>query len=112
MPIYEYKCLKCGHQFEKMQNISDDAVRRCEKCGEQVTRLFHPVAVHFKGSGFYSTDYGKGSTRKDRERAENAREPGSGKGEGKQGSKQGKQGGKQGGGKGGGRQRKKSAGSA
>ncbi|GBE58277.1 zinc ribbon domain protein [bacterium BMS3Abin01] len=61
MPIYEYRCLKCGHQFEKLQNISDDAVKRCEKCGEQVTRLFHPVAVHFKGSGFYTTDYGKRS---------------------------------------------------
>ena len=61
MPIYEYRCLKCGHQFEKMQNIGDHAVSRCEKCGERVTRLFHPVAVRFKGSGFYTTDYGKGS---------------------------------------------------
>ena len=61
MPIYEYRCLKCGHQFEKIQNISDNAVRRCEKCCDQVTRLFHPVAVHFKGSGFYATDYGKKS---------------------------------------------------
>ncbi len=65
LPIYEYRCLKCGHQFEKMQNITDDAVRRCEKCGDQVTRLFHPVAVHFKGSGFYSTDYGKRSSGQD-----------------------------------------------
>lgn len=59
MPIYEYRCLKCGHQFEKLQNITDRPVRRCEKCGERVTRVFHPVAIHFKGSGFYSTDYGK-----------------------------------------------------
>ncbi len=59
MPIYEYRCLKCGHQFEKLQSISEDAVKKCEKCGARVTRLFHPVAVHFKGSGFYSTDYGK-----------------------------------------------------
>ncbi len=65
MPIYEYRCLKCGHQFEKMQNISDDAVKRCEKCGEQVTRLFHPVAVRFKGSGFYTTDYGKRSRKRE-----------------------------------------------
>lgn len=57
MPIYEYRCLKCGHQFEKLQNISDRPVGRCEKCGERVTRLFHPVAIRFKGSGFYSTDY-------------------------------------------------------
>jgi putative FmdB family regulatory protein len=59
VPIYEYRCLKCGHQFEKLQNISDSAVKRCEKCGDRVTRVFHPVAVRFKGSGFYSTDYGK-----------------------------------------------------
>lgn len=59
MPIYEYRCLKCGHQFEKLQNITDRPAGRCEKCGERVTRLFHPVAVHFKGSGFYTTDYRK-----------------------------------------------------
>ena len=61
MPIYEYRCLKCGHQFEKLQSISDHAVKKCEKCGARVTRLFHPVAIHFKGSGFYTTDYGKKS---------------------------------------------------
>lgn len=51
-----------------MQNITDDAVRRCEKCGDQVTRLFHPVAVHFKGSGFYATDYGKKSKKPESEK--------------------------------------------
>ena len=66
MPIYEYRCLKCGHQFEKMQKIADRPVSKCEKCNERVTRVFHPVAIHFKGSGFYSTDYGKkhGDSRK------------------------------------------------
>jgi putative FmdB family regulatory protein len=64
VPIYEYRCLKCGHQFEKLQNISDSAVKRCEKCGDQVTRVFHPVAVRFKGSGFYTTDYGKNAAAK------------------------------------------------
>ena len=68
MPIYEYRCLKCGHQFEKMQKISDSAVGRCEKCGKRVTRVFHPVAVHFKGSGFYTTDYGRSkSSRSEKE---------------------------------------------
>ena len=66
MPIYEYRCLKCGHQFEKLQSISDHAVKKCEKCGARVTRLFHPVAIHFKGSGFYSTDYGKKSAPRDK----------------------------------------------
>jgi putative FmdB family regulatory protein len=57
MPIYEYRCKK-GHQFEVMQRISDDPVTTCEVCGAQVQRVFHPIAVHFKGSGFYNTDYG------------------------------------------------------
>lgn len=60
MPIYEYRCLKCGHQFEKMQKISDTAASKCEKCGDRVTRVFNPIAIRFKGSGFYTTDYGKG----------------------------------------------------
>jgi putative FmdB family regulatory protein len=57
MPIYEYRCKK-GHQFEVMQRISDDAATKCEVCGAPVQRVFHPIAVHFKGSGFYNTDYG------------------------------------------------------
>jgi putative FmdB family regulatory protein len=58
MPIYEYRCDK-GHTFEVMQRMSDDPVTKCEVCGAPVQRVFHPVAVHFKGSGFYNTDYGK-----------------------------------------------------
>jgi putative FmdB family regulatory protein len=58
VPIYEYKCEK-GHVFEVMQRMTDDPVAVCEKCGAPVQRVFHPVAVHFKGSGFYNTDYGK-----------------------------------------------------
>jgi putative FmdB family regulatory protein len=56
MPIYEYRCLN-GHNFEVVQSMSDDPVETCEVCGAPVERVFHPVAVHFKGSGFYSTDY-------------------------------------------------------
>ena len=58
MPIYEYRCLN-GHTFEVIQSMSDDPVETCEVCGAPVERVFHPVAVHFKGSGFYSTDYAK-----------------------------------------------------
>jgi putative FmdB family regulatory protein len=61
MPIYEYKCEK-GHQFEVLQRMTDDPVTKCEVCGAPVQRVFHPVAVHFKGSGFYNTDYGKKKT--------------------------------------------------
>src|SRR4051794_2435114 len=56
MPIYEYRC-ENGHTFEVIQSMSDDPVEACEVCGAPVERVFHPVAVHFKGSGFYSTDY-------------------------------------------------------
>jgi putative FmdB family regulatory protein len=58
MPIYEYRCEKDGHTFEVMQRFSDDPVESCEVCGAPVQRVFHPVAVHFKGKGFYATDYG------------------------------------------------------
>ena len=57
MPIYEYRC-EHGHTFEVMQRMSDDPVEICETCEAPVSRVFHPVAVHFKGSGFYNTDYG------------------------------------------------------
>jgi len=58
MPIYEYRCKK-GHTFEVTQRMVDDAITECATCGAPVQRVFHPVAVHFKGSGFYTTDYGK-----------------------------------------------------
>ena len=65
MPIYEYKCPN-GHVFEVFQKMSESPVEVCETCGEgPVQRVLYPVAVHFKGSGFYSTDYGRGSGKKE-----------------------------------------------
>ena len=65
MPIYEYKCPN-GHVFERFQRMSDPSPEGCDECGEgPVQRVLYPVAVHFKGSGFYSTDYGRGSRKKD-----------------------------------------------
>jgi putative FmdB family regulatory protein len=61
MPIYEYRCEQ-GHTFEVTQRMTDDPVTICSSCDAPVQRVFHPVAVHFKGSGFYSTDYGKKKT--------------------------------------------------
>jgi putative FmdB family regulatory protein len=62
MPIYEYRC-ENGHTFEVLQSMSDDPVSACEECGAPVQRVYHPVAVHYKGSGFYTTDYaGKGKS--------------------------------------------------
>jgi putative FmdB family regulatory protein len=58
MPIYEYRC-RNGHLFEVFQRMSDEPVNVCEVCGAPVERVFHPVAVHFKGSGFYTTDYAR-----------------------------------------------------
>ena len=58
MPIYEYRCER-GHTFEVMQRMTDDPLASCSTCEAPVQRVFHPVAVHFKGSGFYNTDYGK-----------------------------------------------------
>ena len=57
MPIYEYRCEK-GLTFEVMQRMADVPVVSCETCDAPVARVFHPVAVHFKGKGFYNTDYG------------------------------------------------------
>jgi len=67
MPIYEYRC-EHGHTFEVMQRMSDDPLVSCQTCDAPVQRVFHPVAVHFKGSGFYNTDYG--TRRRARETAE------------------------------------------
>jgi putative FmdB family regulatory protein len=61
MPIYEYRCER-GHTFEVMQRMTDDPVTLCSSCEAPVQRVFRPVAVHFKGSGFYTTDYGKNKT--------------------------------------------------
>jgi putative FmdB family regulatory protein len=59
VPIYEYKCPD-GHVFEVFHGISEPAPEACPACKKApVTRVLHPVAVHFKGSGFYSTDYGR-----------------------------------------------------
>ena len=58
VPIYEYRCPN-GHTFELFQKMSDAPAEMCVTCGEgPVEKLLFPVAVHFKGSGFYSTDYG------------------------------------------------------
>lgn len=61
MPLYEYQCEQCGEQFEVMQKFSDTPVARHEKCGGPVHRLISAPALQFKGSGWYITDYAKGS---------------------------------------------------
>lgn len=68
MPIYEYRC-ENSHLFEVMQKITDDPVTACPDCGAPVERVFHPVAVHFKGSGFYNTDYGTAKRKREQDKA-------------------------------------------
>ena len=65
MPIYEYRCPD-GHTFETFQRMTDPPAEVCEICGKgPVEKLLYPVAVHFKGSGFYTTDYGRGSRKRE-----------------------------------------------
>lgn len=68
MPTYEYRCPD-GHTFEVFQSMAEDPITKCQVCGKPVERVFHAPAVHFKGSGFYTTDYarkgaGQGSSEK------------------------------------------------
>ncbi len=61
MPLYEYRCTKCGHVFEKIQKFSDPHVSECPKCGAEVEQIISAPAVQFKGAGWYVTDYAKKS---------------------------------------------------
>jgi putative FmdB family regulatory protein len=62
VPIYEYRCDDCGSRFEVLQKFSDAPIELCELCGGTVHKVLHPVAIHFKGSGFYTTDYARKSS--------------------------------------------------
>ncbi|HEU4393223.1 MAG TPA: FmdB family zinc ribbon protein [Solirubrobacterales bacterium] len=59
MPIYEYKC-ENGHVFDVIQKMTDEPLTECQECGAPARRVLHSPAIHFKGSGFHNTDYGKG----------------------------------------------------
>ena len=57
MPIYEYQCSDCNHRFEKKQSFQEEAMAECPKCRAKARRIFKPVPIIFKGSGFYITDH-------------------------------------------------------
>jgi putative FmdB family regulatory protein len=61
MPLYEYECYVCGHRFEKIQKTTAEPTKICPDCGGAVRRLLGAPALQFKGTGWYVTDYGKGS---------------------------------------------------
>ena len=87
VPIYEYRCPN-GHVFERFQPISAPAPEVCDECGAAPVQLvLYPVAIHYKGSGFYTTDYGKGKKgRKEGESAPAKSDGGSGSGSGEKSS--------------------------
>ena len=58
MPLYEYKCLKCGRKTEKIENVAGPHLKKCPHCGGKVEMMFSAPAIQFKGSGWYVTDYG------------------------------------------------------
>lgn len=63
MPNYEYLCTKCGHRFEQIRKFSDKQLRKCPECGGVIEQVISAPAVQFKGSGWYVTDYAKGSSK-------------------------------------------------
>ncbi|SRR6266849_4812207 len=71
MPIYEYRCLDCGHQFELMQKFSDPPAETCTSCSGAVQKLISRSAFHLKGSGWYVTDYGRNGSAKDKAAGKN-----------------------------------------
>jgi putative FmdB family regulatory protein len=82
MPIYEYKC-ENDHVFEVIQKITDESLTKCEECGAPAARVLYSPAVHFKGSGFYNTDYGR------KKGGGNGASPGEGSSESKTGESSG-----------------------
>ncbi|HKW44613.1 MAG TPA: FmdB family zinc ribbon protein [Candidatus Eremiobacteraceae bacterium] len=63
MPVYEYRCKSCGETHEITHGYNDERPTKCPTCGGQLIRVFHPIGVVFKGSGFHKTDYGKSGVR-------------------------------------------------
>lgn len=62
MPIYEFECEKCHERYEIMVKLGEDLTKICVKCGGNLKKIFSPVGIVFKGSGFYTTDYKKKNT--------------------------------------------------
>ncbi len=73
MPLYEYKCRKCGHRFEKIESVNSSTTKKCPKCGTPAERLLAAPAIQFKGTGWYVTDYaGKSAAKSGGEASEGA----------------------------------------
>ncbi len=79
MPLYEYKCCKCAHIFEKIQKFSDKPEAACPECGSEGERQLSAPAVHFKGTGWYVTDYARKVKKDNGSEAKEAKEASSDK---------------------------------
>ena len=87
MPVYEYRCKSCGKTHEIEHGFHDERPTACPSCGGPLVRIFHPVGVHFKGSGFYKTDHSRSGVRAAAERGKGEQKSGDSAGEKKTGSK-------------------------
>jgi putative FmdB family regulatory protein len=76
MPTYEYTCRDCGHTFDIVQSMWDEALTMCPECGGSLRKVFAPPAISFKGSGFYATDHGKKSKSAAESRSDNEKKSG------------------------------------
>jgi len=74
VPLYEYKCLKCGRKTEKIENMNGPHLKKCPHCGGKVEAMFSAPAIQFKGSGWYVTDYGGKKSGSDSGKEEKATE--------------------------------------
>src|SRR3989304_7108949 len=81
MPTYGYRCKSCDHTFEVMQSVSDEPIKECPKCEQEVAKIFYPVGIAFKGSGFHVNDY-KSSRRTAAEKSEKPSKENSGESSG------------------------------
>ncbi len=66
MPIYEYECRKCGHKLEVFSRPGEEPMKECMVCHGPIKKVFHPAGIIFKGSGFYTTDYARSSSKKEK----------------------------------------------
>ena len=72
MPLYEYKCLKCGRNTEKIESVSGPHLKKCPHCGGKVESVITAPAIQFKGAGWYVTDYAEKKPSSDGEKADKA----------------------------------------
>ncbi|MBA7593488.1 hypothetical protein ES703_00411 [subsurface metagenome] len=80
MPTYEYECSACQFRFERNQRFDDEPIAMCPQCQSKARRVLHSVPIFFRGSGFYSTDYGRGSpSSKPKKKEKPKKEGGAGK---------------------------------